>query len=121
MLSFIYLNEMSRHDLILNAAGKGICRVNADGNTTFVNRAVREMLGWSAQDLLDRDIYSMIHHHQLNGENFKHWQGVAGFAKNLLMFLSAFPINCLPLPNRREDIPALPAHVQTAYGKTGRL
>jgi len=61
--------ELERQNqLILNAAGEGIYGVNADGKTTFVNRAAQEMLGWTTQDLLGRDIHSVIHHHHLNGE-----------------------------------------------------
>ncbi len=64
-----FFSELERQNqLILNAAGEGIYGVNADGKTTFVNRAAREMLGWSAEDLLGRDIHSMIHHHHLSGE-----------------------------------------------------
>ena len=57
-----------QNQLILNAAGEGIYGVNADGKTTFVNRAAQEMLGWPAEDLLGYDIHSMIHHHRLSGE-----------------------------------------------------
>jgi PAS domain S-box-containing protein len=64
-----FFSELERQNqLILNAAGEGIYGVNADGKTTFVNRAAREMLGWSAEDLLGRDIHSMIHHHHLSGD-----------------------------------------------------
>ncbi|HSF90788.1 MAG TPA: sigma 54-interacting transcriptional regulator [Paracoccaceae bacterium] len=58
------------NQLILNAAGEGIYGVNAEGKTTFVNRAAKEMLGWTAEDLLGRDIHTMIHHHHLNGESY---------------------------------------------------
>tara|TARA_R110002020_G_scaffold282883_1_gene498563 strand:+ start:6595 stop:8451 length:1857 start_codon:yes stop_codon:yes gene_type:complete len=58
------------NQLILNAAGEGIYGVNADGKTTFVNRAAQEMLGWTTQDLLGKDIHTMIHHHHLNGEHY---------------------------------------------------
>lgn len=57
-----------QNQLILNAAGEGIYGLNAEGKTTFVNRAAQEMLGWTAEDLLGRDIHSIIHHHHLNGE-----------------------------------------------------
>ncbi|NNU81755.1 sigma 54-interacting transcriptional regulator [Halovulum dunhuangense] len=56
------------NQLILNAAGEGIYGVNAEGKTTFVNRAAQEMLGWTSEDLLGRDIHTMIHHHHLNGD-----------------------------------------------------
>ena len=58
------------NQLILNAAGEGIYGVNADGKTTFVNRAAQEMLGWTTQDLLGQDIHAKIHHHHLNGEQY---------------------------------------------------
>lgn len=64
-----FFSELERQNqLILNAAGEGIYGVNADGETTFLNRAAQEMLGWTAEDLLGRDIHSVIHHHHLNGE-----------------------------------------------------
>lgn len=58
------------NQLILNAAGEGIYGVNADGKTTFVNRAAQEMLGWTTEDLLGHDIHAKIHHHHLNGEQY---------------------------------------------------
>lgn len=58
------------NQLILNAAGEGIYGVNADGKTTFVNRAAQEMLGWTIEDLLGQDIHTKIHHHHLNGEHY---------------------------------------------------
>lgn len=61
-----------RNQLILNAAGEGIYGLNAEGKTTFVNRAAQEMLGWTNDDLLGRDIHSIIHHHHLSGEIYHH-------------------------------------------------
>ncbi|KQI68863.1 histidine kinase [Loktanella sp. 3ANDIMAR09] len=58
------------NQLILNAAGEGIYGVNADGKTTFVNRAAQEMLGWTTEDLLGHDIHAKIHHHHLNGDRY---------------------------------------------------
>lgn len=64
-----FFAELERQNqLILNAAGEGIYGINAEGKTTFVNRAAQEMLGWTTEDLLGRDIHSMIHHHHLDGE-----------------------------------------------------
>ncbi|MBJ3763732.1 sigma 54-interacting transcriptional regulator [Maribius pontilimi] len=64
-----FFAELERQNqLILNAAGEGIYGVNAEGKTTFVNRAAQEMLGWTTEDLLGNDIHSIIHHHHLNGE-----------------------------------------------------
>ncbi|WP_342070309.1 sigma-54 interaction domain-containing protein [Yoonia algicola] len=64
-----FFSELERQNqLILNAAGEGIYGVNADGKTTFVNRAAQEMLGWTDEDLLGQDIHTKIHHHHLDGE-----------------------------------------------------
>jgi PAS domain S-box-containing protein len=64
-----FFSELERQNqLILDAAGEGIYGVNADGKTTFVNRAAQEMLGWTTEDLLGRDIHQMIHHHHLSGD-----------------------------------------------------
>jgi PAS domain S-box-containing protein len=66
-----FFSELEQQNqLILNAAGEGIYGVNADGKTTFVNRAAQEMLGWTTEDLLGRDIHSMIHHHHLDGDAY---------------------------------------------------
>ncbi|SLN34308.1 Formate hydrogenlyase transcriptional activator [Roseivivax jejudonensis] len=64
-----FFTELERQNqLILNAAGEGIYGVNAEGKTTFVNRAAQEMLGWTSEDLLGRDMHALIHHHHLNGD-----------------------------------------------------
>ncbi len=66
-----FFSELEQQNqLILNAAGEGIYGVNADGKTTFVNRAAQEMLGWTNEDLLGEDIHSKIHHHHLDGEHY---------------------------------------------------
>ncbi|MEM9231926.1 MAG: PAS domain S-box protein, partial [Pseudomonadota bacterium] len=61
-----------RNQLILNAAGEGIYGLNIEGKATFVNRAAEEMLGWTAEDLLGKDIHSIIHHHHPNGDFYHH-------------------------------------------------
>ena len=68
-----FFSELERQNqLILDAAGEGIYGINADGQTTFVNRAAQEMLGWSAEDLLGRDTHAIIHHRHLNGDRYDH-------------------------------------------------
>ncbi|MBE9640219.1 sigma 54-interacting transcriptional regulator [Salipiger mangrovisoli] len=68
-----FFSELERHNqLILDAAGEGIYGINADGQTTFVNRAAQEMLGWSAEDLLGHDTHAIIHHRHLNGDHYDH-------------------------------------------------
>lgn len=45
--------ERIRHqnELILNSAGEGICGLDERGNTTFINRAAAQMLGYSIAEL----------------------------------------------------------------------
>lgn len=66
-----FFREMeAQNKLILEAAGEGIYGINAQGKATFVNRAAQEMLGWDADDLIGRELHSIIHHKHLNGEFF---------------------------------------------------
>ncbi|MCF2905061.1 sigma 54-interacting transcriptional regulator [Octadecabacter sp. CECT 8868] len=60
----------AQNQLILDAAGEGIYGINAEGKATFVNRAAQEMLGWNAEELIGRELHSIIHHHHLCGDNF---------------------------------------------------
>ena len=59
-----------QNQLILSAAGEGIYGVDTDGNTTFVNPAAERMLGWKAEDMIGKNIHSMIHHTHLNGHQY---------------------------------------------------
>lgn len=63
-----FLEMESQNRLILDAAGEGIYGVDLEGKTTFVNNAAQEILGWTAEDLLGKDIHNMIHHHHLDGK-----------------------------------------------------
>lgn len=60
----------AQNHLILEAAGEGIYGINAKGQATFVNRAAQEMLGWSSDDLIGRELHPIIHHKHINGDNF---------------------------------------------------
>lgn len=66
-----FFREMERENqLILGAAGEGIYGVNSDGVTTFVNPAAERMLGWTAEDLVGREVHSIIHHSHINGDPY---------------------------------------------------
>jgi PAS domain S-box-containing protein len=63
-----FFREIERENqLILGAAGEGIYGVNSDGVTTFVNPAAERMLGWTAEELVGKEIHSIIHHSHVNG------------------------------------------------------
>jgi len=50
-----------RHELILNAAGDGICGLDANGRVTFVNPAVSRLTGWSREELIGRTEEEVFH------------------------------------------------------------
>lgn len=60
------------NQLILRAAGEGIYGVNAEGKTTFVNPVAERILGWSAEELVGKDIHSTVHHTHHDGSHYPH-------------------------------------------------
>jgi PAS domain S-box-containing protein len=58
------------NQLILKAAGEGIYGVNSEGKTTFVNPAAEVLLGWTAEELVGRDMHSLVHHHRADGSPY---------------------------------------------------
>ncbi len=67
----IFRDIEMENQLILKAAGEGIYGINAEGNTTFVNPAAERMLGWSAEELVGKNIHNMIHHSKPDGSVYK--------------------------------------------------
>ncbi|MCG8608020.1 sigma 54-interacting transcriptional regulator [bacterium] len=62
------LEQLRRHnELILSSAGEGIYGLDKEGNTTFVNPAAAQMLGWEADDLIGKPQHSIIHHTKPDG------------------------------------------------------
>ncbi len=56
-----------QNELILNAAGEGICGINLEGITTFVNPAAARMLGWSPQEVVGRSLHEAVRHSWSDG------------------------------------------------------
>jgi PAS domain S-box-containing protein len=56
-----------QHELILNSVADGICGVDLAGRTTFVNRAMEEITGWSAEELIGREQHALLHHTRADG------------------------------------------------------
>ena len=56
-----------RSELILDAAGEGICGVDLEGNVTFINPAARRMLGWEADEGIGWTLHERAHHHHADG------------------------------------------------------
>ncbi|MBN1237513.1 MAG: sigma 54-interacting transcriptional regulator, partial [Gammaproteobacteria bacterium] len=49
---------------------EGIYGVNAEGLTTFANPAAEALLGWSADELVGRDMHALVHHHHADGRPY---------------------------------------------------
>jgi PAS domain S-box-containing protein len=58
------------NQLLLHAAGDGIYGVNADGNTTFVNPAAQRLLGYSAEELVGKNMHEMVHARHPDGSHY---------------------------------------------------
>ena len=54
-------------EAILNSAGEGIFRVDAEGRVTFVNPAAARMLGWGAEEILGKQVHELSHHSHADG------------------------------------------------------
>ncbi|WP_234422190.1 PhnD/SsuA/transferrin family substrate-binding protein [Sedimenticola thiotaurini] len=56
-----------QYELILNSVADGIIGVDLDGNTTFANRAMTQITGWSVADLIGRNQHEILHHTRADG------------------------------------------------------
>lgn len=56
-----------RTRLILNSAGDGIFGVDNEGRVVFFNDAAADLLGYSAPEVVGREIHGMIHHLRADG------------------------------------------------------
>ncbi len=59
-----------QHSLILNSVADGIYGVDLDGNSTFVNKAMEQMTGWKAEEIIGLNHHALIHHTTATGEPF---------------------------------------------------
>ena len=56
--------------LILDSAGEGICGVNAQGITTFINPMAEQLLGYSSNELLGNSLHALTHHTRPDGSPY---------------------------------------------------
>jgi PAS domain S-box-containing protein len=55
---------------ILDAAGEGICGLDVEGRTTFINPAGAAMLGWEPEALVGKLQHDVIHHTRRDGSPY---------------------------------------------------
>ncbi len=55
------------HHLILDSVADGIYGVDLKGNATFVNRAMEEITGWTAEQMIGHNQHELMHHTHPDG------------------------------------------------------
>jgi len=65
------LRALSRQsDSILESVGDGIYGIDLDGNCTVINPAASQMLGFKPEEVLGRNMHSLIHHTRADGSPY---------------------------------------------------
>lgn len=59
-----------RYFLLLDAMSEGVYGLDADGLATFVNPAAERITGWSANDILGKNIHQFHHHSHADGRPY---------------------------------------------------
>ncbi len=59
-----------RSELILGAAGDGICGIDLEGRITFINPAARSMFGWESDEGVGLSLHEATHHHRPDGSAY---------------------------------------------------
>jgi two-component system sensor histidine kinase TtrS len=62
------LREKQQKELILDLAGDGIIGIDSNANHIFVNPAAADMLGYSIDELLDKNSHATWHHSNEDGK-----------------------------------------------------
>jgi two-component system sensor histidine kinase TtrS len=63
-----------QRDLILSSVAEGIFGVDLKGRTTFVNKAMAELTGFSPEELIGADPHRVLHHSRADGRRHPHDQ-----------------------------------------------
>ncbi|MBI5590131.1 MAG: PhnD/SsuA/transferrin family substrate-binding protein [Deltaproteobacteria bacterium] len=56
--------------LLLESAGEGICGMDINGITTFVNPAANKILGYTTEELLGKNLHALTHHMKPDGRPY---------------------------------------------------
>lgn len=60
-----------QNDMILNSVSEGIYGVDLNGNCTFINQSLTNILGWSESDLIGNHQHEIMHHTHIDGTPHK--------------------------------------------------
>ena len=56
--------------LLLESTGQGIYGINLQGNCTFLNRAMAELIGSRFEEVLGQNMHVLVHHHRFDGSPY---------------------------------------------------
>ena len=60
--------RMERHyERLLDSVGDGIYGLGLDGKCTFVNKAMENITGWKAAELIGKNVHTILHHTRADG------------------------------------------------------
>ncbi len=59
-----------RHDLMLNSVYDGIYGVDLSGKCTFINKAMTDITGWQADDMIGKQQHPILHHSHGDGAHY---------------------------------------------------
>ena len=104
-----------RTESILEAAGEGICGLDAQGMITFINPLGAKLMGWKAHELIGKSLHEVLHHTKADGARFSkqecslcatlqdgliHWMDSEMFWRK---DGSGFPVEYICTPMREGD------------------
>ena len=104
-----------QHDLILNSVADGIYGVDLSGNSTFINRAMEDITGWQATEIIGQNQHEILHHTRADGSHHPALECpvYATFRDNAPRFVeddlfwkkdgTSFPVEYTATPIRAED------------------
>lgn len=105
-----------RTESILEAAGEGICGVDATGIITFINPRGAKLLGWKPEELIGQSLHDLVHHRRRDGTPFSRQDcslcatlrdGLAHWMDSEVFWRrdgSAFPVEYTGTPLREGDV-----------------
>jgi PAS domain S-box-containing protein len=56
--------------LLLESTGEGIFGIDMDGRCVFVNRSAAQQLRWPAEQIIGRNMHTLIHHSRADGRHY---------------------------------------------------
>ena len=62
--------ERSYNTQLLNSTADGIFGLDAEGIATFVNASAARMFGWTADELVGKNMHDVVHHHRADGSKY---------------------------------------------------